>query len=183
MTREMRRKDREIKDFEEILDILKRANTIRLGLNGDPYPYVVPVSFGFEALDGAGDGGGAGETGGTGGTEGTGGACLALYIHGAAVGQKCDLIKRDAHVCVEADIFNGYLKQGEGENNTVTALFESVVAYGTAALATDAEAERGMALMLDHCGYPDFIFTKADLARTAIYKITITRITGKRNPA
>lgn len=43
----MRRSDREITDFNEIVDVLRRADTIRLGLHDDPYPYVVPLSFGF----------------------------------------------------------------------------------------------------------------------------------------
>ena len=48
----MRRSDRQITDFEGILDVLERCDTLRLGMNGEGYPYVVPVSFGYEALDG-----------------------------------------------------------------------------------------------------------------------------------
>ena len=38
----MRKSEREIKDFDKIIDIIKNTNTIRLGLNDEPYPYVVP---------------------------------------------------------------------------------------------------------------------------------------------
>ena len=39
----MRRKNREVTDMNEILDILRRCDTIRLGLTGADGPYVVPV--------------------------------------------------------------------------------------------------------------------------------------------
>jgi nitroimidazol reductase NimA-like FMN-containing flavoprotein (pyridoxamine 5'-phosphate oxidase superfamily) len=35
----MRRSDREVRDFSEIADILRRADIIRLGLHNEPYPY------------------------------------------------------------------------------------------------------------------------------------------------
>ena len=82
----MRRSDREVTSFDEIVDILRQANTMRLGLHDAPCPYVVPLSFGFEAAGGR----------------------ITLYFHGAMEGLKHELIARDPHVCVEADIFHGY---------------------------------------------------------------------------
>ena len=34
----MRRTDREVTGFAEIMGILRRADTIRLGMHGEPYP-------------------------------------------------------------------------------------------------------------------------------------------------
>ena len=50
----MRRKNREITDFNEITELLGRCQTIRLGMFDHEYPYVVPVSFGMEVKDGTG---------------------------------------------------------------------------------------------------------------------------------
>lgn len=159
----MRNSDREITDFTEILDVLRRADTIRLGLNGDPYPYVVPLSFGFEAPGGCAD------------------SCpLAVYVHGAAEGLKHDLIARDNRVCVEAGIFHRYVSYGEGDGASVTTEYESVIGFGTAAAVTGAEAEKGMELMLEHCGYPGFKYNKELLGVTRIYKFSLTSVTGKR---
>jgi nitroimidazol reductase NimA-like FMN-containing flavoprotein (pyridoxamine 5'-phosphate oxidase superfamily) len=155
----MRKSDREITDFTGILDVLKRADTIRLGMNGDPYPYVVPLSYGFEALN---DGG------------------VAVYAHGAAEGLKHELIARDNRVCVEAGIFHRYVSYGEGDGASVTAEYESVIGFGTAEIAEGADAERGMELMLEHCGFPGFKYNKETLGVTRIYKFTLERITGKR---
>ena len=162
----VRRIDREIKDFAEILDVFRRAEVVRLGLNGDPYPYVVPLSFGYEALSGGADG----ET-----------PCVAVYVHGAPAGYKLDLMARDNHVCVEAGISHGYLRKGAGGASSITALYESVIGYGTAEVVTGAEAKHGMDLMLEHCGHPDFEYDKADLDRAAVLKFTLTNVTGKRN--
>ena len=44
----VRRKDREVLNREEITDILSRCSTLRIGIQGEDYPYVVPVSFGLD---------------------------------------------------------------------------------------------------------------------------------------
>ncbi len=66
----MRRSDRKITDFDEIVSVLRRCDTVRLGINGGDYPYVVPLSFGMEVLGGK----------------------VHIYVHGAKEGHKHDLI-------------------------------------------------------------------------------------------
>lgn len=46
----MRRKDRDVENRDEIYDILKRCDTIKIAMHGDVYPYLVPVSFGAEIV-------------------------------------------------------------------------------------------------------------------------------------
>ena len=41
----MRRKDRQINDFMEIYDIIKRCDICRIALNNDGYPYILPLNF------------------------------------------------------------------------------------------------------------------------------------------
>jgi nitroimidazol reductase NimA-like FMN-containing flavoprotein (pyridoxamine 5'-phosphate oxidase superfamily) len=149
----MRRSDREITDFNEIVGVLRRADTIRLGLRGDPYPYVVPLSYGFEASDGK----------------------IAIYFHGAKEGLKHDLIKQNPRVCVEADIFHCYAETGD----SVTTEYESFIGFGTAALVTGGEAVKGLDLLLAHCGYEGFEYDHSVLDITAVYKIELESFTGK----
>lgn len=47
----MRRKDREVKDFEIIKQIIDECQIIRIGLQDGDYPYIVPLNFGYE-IDG-----------------------------------------------------------------------------------------------------------------------------------
>ena len=150
----MRRADREVTSFNEIIDILRRADTIRLGLHDTPYPYVVPLSFGFEAADGQ----------------------ITLYFHGAAEGLKRELIRRDPHVCVEADIFRRYAEVSSG----ITTEYESFIGFGKAERVTGEEAIKGLNLLLEHCGFGGYAYDRAVLDATWVCKITLDSFTGKR---
>ena len=150
----MRRADREITDFDELTDILRRADTIRLGVHDTPYPYVVPLSFGFEAKDGQ----------------------IALYFHGAAQGFKHELLARDPYVCVEADIFHGYARTPGG----ITTEYESFIGFGACVRVSGEEAAYGIDLLLEHCGCAGYAYDPAELAHTWVYKITLESFTGKR---
>lgn len=151
----MRRAEREVTGFSEIADILRRADTIRLGLCAAPYPYVVPLSFGFEAAEGK----------------------IALYFHGAGEGLKHELIARDPHVCVEADILHRYASA----SGRVTAEYESFIGFGRAERVSGGEAAKGLALLLEHCGFAGLPYDPGALEVTAVYKIALDSFTGKRN--
>lgn len=43
----MRRKDREITDFNEIRKIIDACEILRLGLADGDFPYIVPVNFAY----------------------------------------------------------------------------------------------------------------------------------------
>jgi len=150
----MRRNDREVTDFTEITDILHRADIIRLGLHDEPYPYVVPLSFGFEASEGK----------------------ITLYFHGATEGLKHDLMQKNPLVCVEADILHRNISVGRH----VTAEYESFIGFGRAKRVMGEEAVWGLDLLLAHCGYEGFDYDRAVLDVTWVYKIELDSFTGKR---
>lgn len=43
----MRRKDREVTDFDTIVGIIDECDILRLGLADGDYPYIVPVNFAY----------------------------------------------------------------------------------------------------------------------------------------
>lgn len=43
----MRRSDREVTDFDEIVDIINKCDCIRLGFSSEPVPYILPLNFGI----------------------------------------------------------------------------------------------------------------------------------------
>ena len=47
----MRQKNREIKDFNEIIEVMKRCDVCRLALNDGGYPYILPLNFGMEVVE------------------------------------------------------------------------------------------------------------------------------------
>ena len=153
----MRRKDRQLTDFNDIIDILQRADTIHLGIHNDPFPYVVPLSFGFE----------------------THAEQITIYIHGAKDGLKHTLLERNNNVCIEATIFHRYV----GTDTNPSTEYESVIGFGTAQLIHGDEAIKGMNLICTHCDFDGFTFDPHALGFMHLYKITLSSITGKRRPA
>ncbi len=152
----MRKWQREVWDFNEIVEILDKCDTIRLGLKGmGEYPYVVPLSFGYEVKNGR----------------------LYIYFHCAQSGCKIDLINDNCNVCVEADVLNGYSKTEHG----ITADYESVIAFGKAWRVIGADAVHGIKLLLDHCGVTGYDPEACvKMGTVAVYRITVENITGKK---
>lgn len=150
----MRKSERELKSFDELVDVLQRCDTIRLGIHDEPYPYIVPLSFGLEVVDGV----------------------IHLYIHGAQEGKKHDLIAKDPHVCVEADICHRFVDTG----HSITTEYESVIGYGTVEKVFAEEAVKGLDLLLAHCGYEGYNYDHAVTSVLTVYRITLHCLTGKR---
>ena len=150
----MRKSNREIKAFDDIVEVLSRCDTIRLGLNDSPYPYIVPLSFGYEVDNGK----------------------VVIYIHGAKEGKKHDLISKDNKVCVEADICHRFVRT----EDSVTTEYESIIGYGKAEKANQEDTIKGLNLLLEHCGYKGFEYRLSTLEFLTVYKITLDSITGKR---
>ena len=151
----MRHPDREITDIHEIAKVFERADTIRIAMHGGDYPYVVPVSFGWEMVDGR----------------------IAVYFHGARTGMKYDLLRQDPRVCVEADVLNAYVPNGD----SYTADYESAIGFGEAESLTGADAVHGMKLLLRHCGMPEDGAEKCILRDiTEMTRVVLVRVSGKR---
>lgn len=153
----MRRKDREVQNRAEMLDILNRCDTVRIAMHGEEYPYAVPVSFGMEEADGK----------------------VIVYFHCARQGLKVDLLKANPFVCVEGDIFIRVEETAHG----ITARYESVIGFGKCELLTDTEEiKHGLKVLLDHYGYNDYPLDRCmGLDHVFVGKIVLDTITGKRN--
>lgn len=152
----MRRNEREITDKKEIVDVLERCTTLRIALFDGEYPYLVPVSFGADAE----------------------GAEIVVYFHCALEGKKAECIKKNNKVAIEADIFYKTEPLGYG----ITARYESVIGTGEILEVSGEEAVKGLRCICTHYGYKDFAVEDCkSLSRTAVYKIVIKTLTGKRN--
>ena len=164
----MRRKDREVKDFDQIIDILSRCKVLHLALISGGKPYSVPVNFGYIVA------------------EENGGKKLSVYFHGAGEGKKLDAIKQNPAVSFCAE--TGTEVSGGDSACDWTCYYESVIGFGTASIL-DGKAERaqGLDALMLHNGYklPAGIKTIAYnamyLAKTAVVKIEVSEISGKRH--
>ena len=153
----MRRKDRELTEPSEVLGVLQRCETLRVGMLSEGWPYVVPVSYVV-----------AQEQGG-----------IVVYFHSAAAGRKVDALAQNERVCIEGDIFYGNERVPMG----ITARYESVIGFGTAARVEGEEKLHALRLLVARYGYSDYaVETCHALTHTLVYKITLTTLTAKRNP-
>lgn len=150
----MRKAQREITNLEEIADVLSRCDTIRIGINDAGLPYIVPLSFGYEILDGK----------------------IAVYFHGAKAGRKAELLRSLPRVCVEADLCHGFVDNGRGG---CTCDYESVIGYGNVELLEGAEAEKGIRLLLEHCDIQAEACPAEAMAVTAVNRVILDEISGK----
>lgn len=170
----MRRRDKEITDRAEIDRIIGASRVCRLGMIDKNTPYVIPLNFGYDGR--------------------------SVFIHCAPQGRKLDILRRNSRVCLEFDI-PGELVRGE-EPCEWGMRFQSVIAFGNARLVDDPEERRrglscimaqydGRAAAKDApggagprpVGEKSYVFPDAMVQRTAVIRVEIEEITGKRSPA
>lgn len=153
----MRRNDREIRERQEILDILNKCEVIRLGINTPDYPYVVPMNFGIE----------------------TEGQSLTLWFHCALEGSKLDLIRKNPRVGFEADCSRKLITSDKACRYTME--YESVIGYGNINICNDISGKlRGLkAVMRHYAAGEDFAFSDTELAIVCVLRLDVMQITGK----
>ena len=152
----MRRSDREIKDFDEIVKVIRKCEICRLAFNDGEYPYILPLNFGMALENGR----------------------IVFYFHGALEGKKYELIARNNKAAFEMDC-NAKLETILEDGNC-TMQYESIVGQGTVEILPDAEKERALDILMKHYHKEDFPYNKAAVARTRVFKMTVEHCTGKR---
>lgn len=155
----MRRKDREVTDFTEIIKIIEKCEIVRLGLADGDFPYIVPVNFAFTVSSGQ----------------------VELYIHGAMAGRKYELLRKNPVCSFEMDI---PLKiECLYEKKDVTMRYQSVMGRARAEFLEGEEKQRALdeVIMARHEETRKFEYQKSAVARTAVVRLTVLEITAKAN--
>lgn len=152
----MRRSDREIKDFDEIIEVMKLCNVCRIALNADGYPYIVPLNFGMTVENGV----------------------VTLYFHSALEGTKLDLIRKDNRAAFEMDCEHKLVL--DEENGNCTMNYKSVIGQGSIEFVPDDEKLNALKILMAHYRREDFPFNEKVIPRTAVFKLTVSEMTGKK---
>lgn len=153
----MRRTDREIKEFSEIIKIIEKCDVCRLGLNDLECPYILPLNFGLQIEEDK---------------------KIILYFHGATLGKKYDLINQNNNASFEMDCSHR-LVTIEDEGNC-TMEYESVIGYGKIEFVAESEKYNALCLLMKHYHKEDFSFNKDIIPKTTVFKLIVTSFTGKR---
>lgn len=158
----MRRKDREISSFEEILEIVSRCELCRLAMCEDGAPYAVPMNFGYEAE----------------------GEVLTFYFHCAGSGRRVDILRKNPRVCVELDVPHGlYVPEADPDKACGYGYyFESIIGFGNAVFVEDPGEKRHALkrIMKAATGRDEFDFGDREVAAVTVLAVRCQELTGKR---
>lgn len=155
----MRRKDREVTDFGEIIRIIDGCDVLRIGLADGDFPYIVPVNFAYEVE----------------------GNIVRFYIHGACAGRKYELLKKNGVCSFEADSPIGI--ECLPEKKDVTMRYRSVTGKAIVRFL-DGEERQKVVDSVIMARYPEtrnFEYNKDAVKHTAVVCLTVTEITAKAN--
>lgn len=151
----MRRSDREVTEFEDIVAIMEKCDVCRIALNDNGYPYILPLNFGMYIKEGK----------------------IELYFHGAMEGTKYDLIEKDNRASFEMDCEHKLVTELERGNCTME--YESVIGQGRIEMLHDDEKYDALCILMKHYHQEDFSFNKSVMPRTKVFKLVVEKVTGK----
>ena len=152
----MRRSDREIKDFDKMVAVIKKCDVCRLALNDTEYPYILPLNFGFRVEEGQ----------------------VVLYFHGATEGTKYQLIEKDPRASFEMDCSHRLVLEEDTGNCTME--FESIIGRGMIEMITDYDQKKeALDILMGQYHAEDFTYNETFISSTTIMKLTVEQMTGK----
>ena len=155
----MRRKDKEITDIDEMLNIVKKNKVCRLGLSENNIPYIVPLNYAYTFENNI----------------------LTFFFHSALEGKKTDIIKTNNNACFEIDCDTALI-EAEAACNFGYA-FKCVIGFGKIIfLETDAEKNDALNLIMKHQTGKDTVyeFTHDQMKNIYVYKMVVETFTGKQ---
>ena len=153
----MRRKDREITEFEQIIGVIEKGEICRIAMN-DEYPYIVPLNYGYQLENGT----------------------VILYFHSACEARKIELLRENPKIGFEIDLAHELTY--DAPKGSCSMLYESVMGHGTVEFLEGNEKLDGLKCILKHYGRgDDFTFVPTLLDRTLVFKIECVDLTGKKH--
>lgn len=152
----MRRKDREVTDIHDLLNIVEECRICHLGLLDDKGVYVVPLNYGYEYVD----------------------KQLILYSHSAQVGRKIDAILKNPNVCVEMDCDHRLI---EGEKACDFSFgFKSIIGNGKATILSNYDEKlKGLSLLMKHETQKEYEFDEKMVNHVSVIKVVLDEFSGK----
>lgn len=152
----MRRSQNEITDRDEILEVINKAEVVRIGMSVDDVPYIVPLNYGYKND--------------------------VFYFHGAKEGRKIDMITANPNVCFELDTDHVLVGASERACDW-TMTYASVMGNGVMTIIEDLEEKKTALniLMSNYSEIKGYDYTEKMLERIGVMKLTVIEMTGKKS--
>lgn len=152
----MRRTEREVKEREQIEEIIKSAETCRLAFADGNVPYIVAMNFGFSADPDT------------------------LYFHCAPEGRKLEMIKKNNYACFQMD--TDHQLYGGEKGCDWGMRFRSIIGYGHIYFITGKEEKIDAlnCIMKKYGGEKNYDYDDKLVERTTILRLEISEMTAKK---
>lgn len=155
----MTRREQQVTDINEIIEILEKSKVVHVGMIDGDEPYVVPMNYGYILEDGK----------------------LTIYLHGARRGRKIDVIKANPKVfyemCCDITPFEGEVACKYG------ITYASIMGRGLATLVEDVdEKKKALSILMKTQTGKDFTFEDKLTTVVSIIKIDTLEFTAKKRP-
>ena len=156
----MRRKDKEVTDKQDLLEIVRNCKVCRLGLAVDERPYVVPLNFGYSWEEAE---------------------PLKLFFHCASVGLKLDMLAKNNLLCFEMDYGHKLLPAPTASKYSFA--YASIIGWGRGYIITqDEEKRHALYKLMEHQAGPgEYEISAADVDEVTVFCLEAEEITGKKN--
>ena len=157
----MRRKDREITDFEQIVSIIDECPIIHIALADEPYPYVVTVNFAYTVEDGQ----------------------VCFYIHGAKAGRKYELMQKNRKCAFFMEVDGGILALPEQKD--CTTIYRSVAGNAEIEFMEGEDAFKAAEIVMGrypetkNCPYKEAVVPNTCFARLKVVELNAKANKGK----
>lgn len=152
----MRRTEREIKEREQIEEIIKSTDTCRLAFADGSVPYIVAMNFGFSPEPDT------------------------LYFHCAPEGRKLEMIKKNNYACFQMD--TDHQLYGGEKGCDWGMRFRSITGYGHIYFVTGKEEKIAAlnCIMKKYGGEKNYEYDDKLVERTTILRFEISEMTAKK---
>lgn len=148
------KKDKEITDRNEIKEILKKAEIIRVAFCENSNPYIVPLIFGYKQE--------------------------SIYIHSSKKGMKIEILKKNNKVSFEVDIDTEVFESQKACSFSMR--YKSIVGFGKAYFVSDLKGKKeALDIIMSHYSKSVFEYSQAELINICIIRIDIETMTGKKS--
>ena len=155
--KDIRRKEKAIREIDEICKILRETRYITIAMCKDEIPYLVTLNHGYDQKKNV------------------------IYFHCAHEGKKIEMMEQNDKVCVEVDEITG-IKPGKNACG-FGVKYKSVIASGKASIVTDpSEKKASLDLLMEkYSDHADWDYLPAALEKIHAIKIEIDEMTGKKS--
>lgn len=152
----MRRKDREVTNIDELMQIIDRCKVCRIAMQDKAGLYIVPMNFGYAYENNQ----------------------LELFFHTAKEGRKINALKENGDVCFEMDCEHRLIT-GDAACE-YGYCFKSIIGNGKAVFIDNIEEKKtALSALMKHQTGQDFSFDDKMANNVSVFKIIVHSFSGK----